>query len=85
MEFNHRASEFKHERSSNVGEWFDGKTRGFKMWYDRELSYSDDVTGMMEMEVLERAKSSSYSVGSDVMAIVMSTRLRKTSLECLSK
>ncbi len=46
MEFNHRASEFKHERSSNVGEWFDGKTRGFKMWYDRELSYSDDVTGM---------------------------------------
>lgn len=72
MEFNHRASEFKHERSSNVGEWFDGKTHGFKMWYDRELSYYYDVTGMDgdggfgEGEVI-----SSYSVGSDVMAIVM--------------
>lgn len=56
------------------------------MWYDRELSYSDDFTGMDgdggfgEGEVV-----SSYSVGSDVMAIVMSTHLRKTSLVCLSK
>lgn len=48
------------------------------MWCDRELPYSDDVTemdgdgGFGEGEVV-----SSYSVGSDVMAIVMSTHVRK--------
>lgn len=55
------------------------------MWYDRELSYSDDITGMDGDGGFGEGKViSSYSVRSDVMAIVMSTCLRKTSLECKS-
>lgn len=51
------------------------------MWWDRELPYSDDITGMDGNGFGEDETISSYSVGSDVMAMVMSTHLRKTSLK----
>jgi len=51
------------------------------MWCDRELPYSDDITRMDGNGFGEGEAISSYSVGSDVMAMVMSTNLRKTSLK----
>lgn len=56
------------------------------MWYNQELPYSADVTGMDGDGGFEEGEViSSYTVGSDVMAIMMSMHLRKTCLECLSK
>lgn len=51
------------------------------MGCDRELPYSYDITRIDGNGFEEGEAISSYSVGSDVMAMVMSTHLSKTSLK----